>query len=112
MRKYFGLLLLTIILVPLSINAQSVEIENPLEHDSLWGLLAAVIDFIFYISIPLASLLIVVSGYFFLASAGDPEKVRQAKHIIIYTLIGLTVVFLSKAIIAMLAERFGIDVRF
>lgn len=110
MKKY--LFLLVAILIPLTIQAQeSIEIGNPLpEFNSFWELLGAVIDFIFYVSIPIAALLIVVSGYFFLASGGDPEKVRQAKHIIIYTLIGLIIIFLSKAMIAMLAERFGIDI--
>ena len=107
-KKYFGLFVLIILLAPITIQAQAVEIENPLGYNSLWELLGAVIDFIFYVSIPLASLLIVVAAYFFLASGGEPEKVTKAKHIIIYTLIGLTVVFLSKAIINMLAERFGI----
>ena len=110
MKKYFGLLVLIVLLAPLTIQAQRVTIENPLEAENIWELLDAVIDFIFIISIPLAALLIVVGGYFFLASAGDPEKVRKAKHLIIYTLVGLLVVFLSKAIISMLAERFGIDI--
>jgi hypothetical protein len=112
MIKY--LILLIVILVPLTIQAQeSVEIGNPLpEFHSFWDLLDALIDFIFYVSIPLAALLIVIAAYFFLASGGEPEKVRQAKHIIIYTLIGLIVIFLSKAIIALLAEMFGVDIDF
>jgi hypothetical protein len=116
-KKYLSLLLLIVLLVPLMVSAQErrcpegrVCIGNPLGYNSLYELLGAVIDFIFYVSIPLAALLIVVSAYFFLASAGEPEKVRRAKHIIIYTLIGLTVVFLSKAIIAMFAQIFGVDI--
>lgn len=90
---------------------KAVEIGNPLpEFNSFWELLGAVIDFIFYVSIPLAALLIVVAAYLFLASGGEPEKVRQARHIIIYTLIGLVVIFLSKAIISLLAQIFGINI--
>jgi ABC-type microcin C transport system permease subunit YejB len=111
MGKYFVSLLLIILLAPLVIQAQTVRLDNPLAGggvNNIWDLLSRVIDFIWQIAIPLAALLIVIGGYFFLASAGDPEKVRKAKHLIIYTLVGLLVIFLSKAIINMLAERFGL----
>lgn len=111
MRKYFVSFLLIAFLAPLAIQAQTVTIDNPLESggvNNIWDLLSRIIDFIFLISMPLAALLIVVGGYFFLASAGDPEKVTKAKHLIIYALIGLIVIFLSKAIINMLAETLGL----
>ncbi len=56
--------------------------------------------------------MIVVGAYFFLTSAGEPGKVQTAKDVIMYALIGLVVVFLSKAIIALLLETFGVDVEF
>jgi len=112
MKKYLILALLIVLLVPIAISAQQVEIENPVTSDSLWGLLDKVINFIFYISISIASLMIVVGAYFFLTSAGEPGKVQTAKDVIMYALIGLVVVFLSKAIIALLLETFGVDVEF
>lgn len=108
MKKYLTLFILIALLAPLTIKAQ-VEIENPVTSDSLWELLSRVIDFIFYISISIASLMIIIGAYFFLTSAGEPGKVQTAKNVILYALIGLVVVFLSKAIINLLLEIFGVE---
>ena len=108
MKKYLFLALLIVLFAPVTINAQ-VEIENPVTSDSLWELLSKVIDFIFYISISIASLMIIIGAYFFLTSAGEPGKVQTAKNVILYALIGLVVVFLSKAIINLLLEIFGVE---
>jgi len=117
MKKYLILALLIVLLVPIAISAQEEDcpagkicIDNPTTSKSLWGLLDKVINFIFYISISIASLMIIVGAYFFLTSAGEPGKVQTAKNVILYALIGLVVVFLSKAIIGMLAKIFGIEI--
>ena len=112
MKKYLTLFLLIVLLAPIAINAQvkQVKIENPTTSKSLWSLIDKVINFVFYISIPIAALMIVVSAYYFLTSAGEPAKVQTAKDVIMYALIGLVVVFLSKAIIGMLAKIFGIEI--
>jgi hypothetical protein len=109
MKKYLILFLLVILLVPIIMISAQVEIENPVTSDSLWELLSRVIDFIFYISISIASLMIIIGAYFFLTSAGEPGKVQTAKNVILYALIGLAVVFLSKAIINLLLEIFGVE---
>jgi hypothetical protein len=38
-------------------------------------------------------------GFYFLTSGGDPEKIRTAKKIITYALIGLLIVLLASALI-------------
>ncbi|MDP2910087.1 MAG: hypothetical protein Q8N69_03405, partial [bacterium] len=54
---------------------------------------------------------IIYAGYLFLFSAGDPEKVRTARHLIIYAIIGIIVVFLSKGIINLLLSILGSTAR-
>lgn len=93
--------------VPLTV--QGVTIDNPLEADSFTELIENIINFLFTISLPVGALMIVVAAYTFLTSAGDPEKIKTAKNIIIWTLVGIVVLFLSLALISLLKEALGVN---
>lgn len=80
------------------------EIENPLEYDTLAELVEAVINFIFWFSIPLTILFILVAGFLFISSGGEPEKIKTAKNTIMYTLIGFLIICSSKGIIAVIKK--------
>ncbi len=59
-------------------------------------------DWIFIMSFPLSILIFLVAGYFLLASSGDPQKVKNGKNLLIWGVIGLTIVILSKIIPAII----------
>jgi len=112
MRKYLSLILLTIIFLPLAVQAQTVTIDNPLgdEDMQLWELLDKIINFIFYVSIPVAAIMIIIAGFRFVTAIGDPEKIQTAKKMILWVTIGLFIIFLAKALIVLFGEIFGIDI--
>jgi len=114
MKKYFYkfavFCLLAGFCVPLIVNA--VTIENPLGAQStFWDIFGKIIDFLFKLSLPIAVLMIITAAFFFLTSAGDPEKVRRARRLIVWTLVGVVIIFLSKAIVNMLLEAIGSDAK-
>jgi hypothetical protein len=82
-------------------------IPNPLGADSFEGLLDTVINFVFWVGIILAPLMILVAGFFFVTSAGDPKKTGTAKTIILYTAIGLAVILFAKGFAAVLKSILG-----
>lgn len=47
----------------------------------------------------IAVVIIVFAGYRYIASAGNPEKAKQARNAIFYTIIGLLVIIFSFAIV-------------
>ena len=110
-KGIFSFLILTIIFTPLLINAVEVKIENPLGEDTgtVPALIAKITDFIWKLALAVAPILIIVAGYLFLSSAGDPEKVRLAKNTIIWTFVGLLVIFLSNAMIGWLKREVGLN---
>ena len=55
----------------------------------------------------MAPLMFIVAGFYFMASAGDPTKIKQAKDIAIYTAIGLAIVMLAKGIIEVIQNIFS-----
>jgi hypothetical protein len=58
-----------------------------------------VLSIAFVIIGALALLMITVSGLRYVLSAGDPQKISQAKNSIIYSLVGLAVAIAAEAIV-------------
>jgi len=52
--------------------------------------------------------MIIVAGYYFVTAAGDPEKIQTAKRIILWTLIGLLVLFCATGLIELLKTVIGL----
>ena len=73
------------------------EIYNPLKAENLAELLNAIIDdFLIPVSLALAPLMIVIGGYFLIASAGVEARIATGKKIILYTFIALLIILLAK----------------
>jgi len=101
MRKiiFFGLLV-GLFLVP--IVGFGVTLDNPLNATSFEAVINSIINFVFYIGMALVPLGIVVSAFYFFTAAGDVQQVGNAKKILFYTLLGLAILLLSKALGAIL----------
>jgi len=66
----------------------------------LWQLFSNLINFvIFGLSVPIAALLFIVAGVFFLIAGGNESKVNKAKEIFTKTIIGLVIIFCSWLIV-------------
>jgi len=108
--SFFKLLIfLTIIsfLIPLTVWGQ-ITIPNPLEYETLQELVDKLIDFIFAVAIAITPLVLIYAGFLFLTAGGDPQKVNQAKSLIFWALIGLTIVILAKGLIKVLQDVLGV----
>ena len=82
-------------------------IENPLEADSIEELIENVITFIFWIAVALAPLMVLVGAFYILTSGGDPKRVQTGRDVILYTFVGLLIVFLAKGVIGMIRFVLG-----
>ena len=80
----------------------SICIPNPLRYSSFECLIDAVIKMIFYISLALAPVMIIIGAFQLLTSAGNPVKVKTAQNIFLWTAIGLLVVFLARGLVALI----------
>lgn len=101
-KKIFLLIFLSSFLTPLFTAA--ITFENPLEGVTFESLVSSVIDFIFWVAMAIAPIMIIVAAFYFLTSAGDPEKVRTAKRIIFWTIVGLIIVLSGRGIVAMIEQ--------
>lgn len=73
---------------------------NPLGDDStIYDLIKRIAYEILVLAIPLAIIMFVVAGIRFMTSAGNEEKVTEARKQLVWTVVGLVVVFMGYALV-------------
>jgi len=82
----------------------TICIPNPLRWCTLDDFIFAIITFIFWIATAIAPLLIIIAGFYFITSAGNPSQVQTAKRIILYTLVGYAIILLSNGLVSVIKE--------
>ncbi len=95
--KRFLLSVLSIALVPSTVFVHG-QFENPLQSDTLEEFLLAILNVVVYIMYPIIVLMIVYTGFLFVAAQGNPTKLQEARRALIWTVIGALVVLGSKAL--------------
>lgn len=72
-----------------------VSIPNPISCDTAQCLITQVIKYIFGIIAVLATFMFIWGGVLMLTSAGNAQRVKQAKDTLTYAAIGIVVILLS-----------------
>jgi len=93
---------------PLPWGLGEFKIENPLAADTFEEVLDRLINFIFWVGITVAPVMLIIAGFMLVTALGDPKRVETAKKMILYTLIGLAIVILAKGLIAVLKSILGV----
>ena len=86
----------------------AVTFNNPLSTNSFETLIMGIINWILGIVVSLAILFLIIGGLMYITSAGDEERIKKAKNIILYAVVGLGVVILSWSIITELKDILGV----
>jgi len=74
----------------------------------LFLMLDLVLDFVFWVlTVPVAILLLVIGGFFYIFSTGNEARLARAKSIIFWALAGLTLIFISWLTVAAILSIFG-----
>jgi hypothetical protein len=84
--------------------AGAVCICNPLKAKDFPSLINAIIDFLWKFALVVVPIIIIIAGYYFVTSMGDPAKVSQARKMVLYAMIGLLIIGFSKGIVALIQE--------
>ena len=81
---------------------------NPLAAEDFNVIVDKIVDFIFNIAIVLVPLMAIVAGFLFVTAGGNPEQIKRARDIIIWSAVGLVIVLLSKGIGAIINQILGV----
>lgn len=87
---------LVALLVP--VISFAATFRNPLKFGSLSDFLKELLDVIILLSIPIIVLSVVYSGFLFVSAQGSVDKLDKAKKVIIYTLIGASLILGAKVL--------------
>lgn len=78
----------------------TVTLYNPLGEEDIRLILGRIIKGILSIVGSLALLMFIYGGVLWLTSAGNPEMVKKGKEILIWTTLGIGIIFASYAIVS------------
>ncbi|MBU2540245.1 hypothetical protein KJ786_03745 [Patescibacteria group bacterium] len=107
MRKTY--ILLSIVLISFSfVSLVSAEtITDPLGGKNIGQVLASITKGVADIVGPLAGVMVIIAGIFFLTSGGSPERVNTAKACLMYAVIGAVIALSAGAISATITKIIG-----
>jgi hypothetical protein len=103
--KIIIVLFLFNIIFPL--KTQAVTIPPPTSWTTFQEVIDAIINFIFYVGVAIFPIMAIVAGFLLLSSGGDPSKVKKAKDILLYSIIGLLIVLLARGLISVIKSILG-----
>jgi heme/copper-type cytochrome/quinol oxidase subunit 2 len=69
--------------------------------------LCTVINWLFYLLIVLAVIMVLVAAFKYLTAAGDPEKVKSASHTLLYAAVAIVVAIIAKAFPSLIGSFIG-----
>ena len=84
-----------------------VVICNPIQACDFAEFVDGIIGFIFIIALGLAPLMIIIGAFYILTAGADPKRVETGKNIILYTLIGFTIILLGRALVYVIQNILG-----
>ena len=94
---------LLLFLPVLSAFAQN-NIRNPIGATNFTQIIDAITNFAVLIIIPISVLVILYAGALFMFSGGDVEKVKKAKHALLWALVGIAIVLTGKGFIYIIQD--------
>jgi len=101
------LFIILIALFVLALATPYVSAQTPLESPPDIDPIAAlnkVAGLLTDIAVPIAIIMIIIAGFYFMTAQGEPGKIETAKKMIFWTLIGMAVVLLADVVVAFVRE--------
>lgn len=84
-----------------------IGLLNPLKCETLECAINAIINFLFYLVMALAPIMIIWAAALLLTAKGDAKQVSRARTIILWTLIALVIVLLAKGLPSVIKGAMG-----
>jgi len=109
MRKNIISLVVLIGLFCLVGFAFAVTIPDPLNGQTVTGLLRRIAKEVGTLISYLGVIMIIVAGILYLTSAGSPERINKAKTALIYAIAGIAIGIAAQAIVEIIGNIIGVE---
>jgi hypothetical protein len=80
------------------------NLPNPTGVRTLEDLLNKISGYLYKISIPLVTIMVIIGAIQLLFAGGNPEKVTTGKRTILYAVIGFAIIFLAGGLTSVIAD--------
>ncbi|MDA1335183.1 MAG: hypothetical protein O2794_04205 [bacterium] len=102
MRNKLYTIIFGFLAVPLAVYAQDLE-------GFLNGTVAGIINSVIQFLIVLVSLVFIAGVIKYIFSAGDAEKAAEARHFVVFSLVGLVLIFVFWGLVNVVINSLGLD---
>jgi hypothetical protein len=114
-RVIFSLILGLVVLAPMFVYAEHLlgdeteecgvgQLCNPVKANNLEDFLRDVVRVIVRVGIPVSAIFVIYSGYLFVSARGSEDRVKHAKQVFWYAIIGTAVLLGAWVIITVIAD--------
>lgn len=80
---------------------------NPLTTTKFTDVVDRILNILFFVAIAVAPVMILIAGFKFLTGGGNPETLKGARQMLVWTGVGFGIILLSKGIVAILRNVIG-----
>ena len=88
--------------------ADAVQVPNPIKGGSLGGVLSGIVQSLLIFAAAIAVLFLIIGGFRYVVSTGNPDQVEGAKKTILYAILGLIVIFVAYVLVTLLQDWLGV----
>ncbi len=93
--------------VPGGAGGVTITLINPLACDDFGCVAQSIINALFYISIPLVTIMVLIGGFQILTAAGDPEKFTKGRKTIMYAVLGFAIIIIGLGAVSLIRQILG-----
>lgn len=84
--------------------ADAVQVPNPITKGDLGGVLSGVVNALLIFAAAVAVLFLIIGGFRYVVSTGNPDQVESAKKTILYAILGLIIIFVAYVLVTLLQD--------
>tara|TARA_Y100000310_G_C20516450_1_gene731427 strand:+ start:344 stop:658 length:315 start_codon:yes stop_codon:yes gene_type:complete len=98
-KTVLSLILIGLLVVPVVGFAQRTAPVVPIDR-----LLDNIVNWLFTILLVVATIWLIIAGYYFVTAQGDPDRVAKARNMVLWALIGVLVAFAAKGLVLLIEK--------
>ena len=91
---------------------QKPDVPNPVNENTLGDVLFNVVNALLLFAGAVAVLFLIIGGFRYVVSTGNPDQVDGAKRTILYAVLGLIIIFIAFVLVGLVQSYLGVENRY
>lgn len=91
---------------------QKPSVPNPVNENDLANVLFNVVNALLLFAGAVAVLFLIIGGFRYVVSTGNPDQVDAAKRTILYAVLGLIIIFIAFVLVGLVQSWLGVEGRY